>query len=382
MRIALVRRVCSLKKAGAERYCINLMRQLKSKGHDVTIVGESMDESLKSEAAHLRVPVVRWTSWTKNSSLARNAHKVFENQGFDIVHGLSRVYGLDTYRLTDPLQTHWLNVFYRGPWTQALQRLNPRHRTILGIEKQLFGPQGPRRIIVQSKLDERLLQEYFGIDPARIRRVSNGVDTKVFHPDFQHEREFVRDEWKIPHDAPLLTFASMDFRRKGLASLLTAISRAKTSGLWLMVIGDGDIARFKTMAQQLGLGDRLVFTGRQQQIARLYAASDLFVLPTIYEPFPNVNLEAMACGVPVLTTSTAGGADVIEPAINGYVVSSPDEIDCLADRIDFHFGRGTTQLKLMSAAARSTAQRHTPEVNAERTLAVFQEVLGEKKAAA
>ncbi len=381
MRIALVRRVCSLKKAGAERYCINLMRQLRAKGHEVTIVGESMDDSLKTEAKHLKVPVSKWTSWTKNLSLARNARKVFANQGFDIVHGLSRVYGLDTYRLTDPLQTHWLNVFYRGKMQQFLQRLNPRHRTILRIEKQLFGPAGPRRIIVQSKLDERLLKEYFDVDPKRLCRVTNGVDTTNFHPDYQHERLAVRAEWKIPAEAPLLTFASMDFRRKGLSRLLQAMAIARTSGLWLMVIGDGDIARFKALAASMNLADRLVFTGRQQAIARLYAASDLFVLPTIYEPFPNVNLEAMACGIPVITTATAGGADAIEPAINGYVIASPDDVECLADRIDFHFGRGETQLRLMSAAARSTALRYTPEANAEQTLAVFQEVLSEKAAA-
>src|SRR5262245_10130109 len=130
MHVALVRRFCSLKKAGAERYCVNLFRQLQKLGHQVTIVGEGIDDELRSEVDFLPVPVTQWTSWTKNQSFADNVAKVVKTRRFDVVHGLSRANGLDTYRLTDPLQTHWINIYYRHPVERWIQHLNPRHRTI------------------------------------------------------------------------------------------------------------------------------------------------------------------------------------------------------------------------------------------------------------
>src|SRR5271154_4734461 len=102
MHIAIIRRHCSLKKAGAERYCVNLFRGLQKLGHRVTVIGEAIDEELRNEVDFLPVAVNKLTSWTRNRSFAENCAKLTRSQSFDIVHGLSRVEGLDTFRLTDP----------------------------------------------------------------------------------------------------------------------------------------------------------------------------------------------------------------------------------------------------------------------------------------
>ena len=91
MHIAIVRRHCSLKKGGAERYCVNLFRGLQKLGHRVTIVGEAIDDELKDEVAFVPVPVVRLNSWTKNKSFFVNTGHVLKRHRFDVVHGLSRV---------------------------------------------------------------------------------------------------------------------------------------------------------------------------------------------------------------------------------------------------------------------------------------------------
>ena len=88
MKIALVRRSCSLRQAGAERYCVNLFRQLQARGHEVTIVGESMDDDLRPEADFLPVRVNHTTSWTKNRSFAEGCKQVISRHRFDVVHGL------------------------------------------------------------------------------------------------------------------------------------------------------------------------------------------------------------------------------------------------------------------------------------------------------
>jgi UDP-glucose:(heptosyl)LPS alpha-1,3-glucosyltransferase len=400
MHIALIRRHCSLKKAGAERYCVNLFRGLQKLGHRVTVIGEAIDDELREEVDFLPVTVNRLTSWSRNRSFSENCAKVVRSQPFDLVHGLSRVECLDTYRLTDPMQTHWVNVWYRHPVSRWIQQLNPRHRAIFELERRLYQSSGVRRVIVQSKLDARLLIEYFGVDESRICRIVNGVDTRVFNLGVREERSVIRAElfsqFGMNHgshypvqsagrcnddDAPLLVFAGMDFRRKGLDTLLMALARLKDRDAKLLVLGDGNISWYQRQAKRLGIGDRVLFAGRQLSIQRFYGAGDLFVLPTIYEPFPNVNLEAMACGTPVITTATAGGADIIQPGRNGYVIPDAWSVEILAEQIDHHLALSESSKQLMSDACWQIASQLRVEDNAKQVADVFDEVLREKNAA-
>lgn len=394
MHVAIVRRYCSLKKAGAERYCVNLFRGLQKLGHKVTVVGEGIDDELRSEVDFLSVPVNRFSSWNRNQAFAESCAQVVRTQPFDIVHGLSRVDGLDTYRLTDPMQTHWVKVWYRNPVSQWLQQRNPRHQAIFKLERRLYDPSGVRKIIVQSKLDAKLLTQYFGVDESRIRRIVNGVDTRVFNLGARAERDAVRAElFKQFSDArqrgvsssteeiPLLVFASMDFRRKGLDSLLASMAALKNRDVKLLVLGAGDIGRYQKLAGSLGLEHRVLFAGRQSTIQRYYAAGDLFVLPTVYEPFPNVNLEAMACGTPVITTASAGGADIIQPGRNGYVIPDAWSTELLTEQIDHHFGLSETVRQAMSHDCWEIASQLRVEDNARQVAEVFEEVLREKNAA-
>lgn len=381
MHIAIVRRHCSLKKGGAERYCVNLFRGLQKLGHRVTIVGEAIDEDLKDEVEFVPVPVLKLNSWTKNKSFFVNTGHILKKHRFDVVHGLSRVDGLDTFRLTERLQIHWVNMFYRNPVTRWLQHMNPRHRLVFDLEQRIFGPQGVRRVIVQSKLDARLLKNYFGVDESRICQIINGVDTNTFHPGARTDRDQLRQDWKIGSDVPLIVFASMDFRGKGLDSVLEALARLKHRETRLLVVGQGAVRGFQRRAQALGIDQRVIFAGRQSAIQRFYAAADLFVLPTIYEPFPNVNLEAMACGTPVITTATAGGSEIIQEGINGYLIPDAWAVDALAERIDSHLSLSESKRKEMSASCWNIASQLRIVDNAQKVADMFADVVREKHAA-
>lgn len=381
MHIALVRRHCTLKKGGAERYCVNLFRGLQRLGHQVTIVGEAIDDDLKSEVDFLPVPVLRLNSWTRNKSFFVNAGHVIRKQKFDVVHGLSRVDGLDTFRLTERLQIHWVKMYYRNPVTRWLQQMNPRHRLVFDLEQRIFGPSGVRRVIVQSRLDARLLKDYFGVDDSRICQIINGVDTTTFHPGAREHRDRIRAEWQIANDTPLIVFASMDFRGKGLDTLLQAMARLEHRQAKLLVVGQGATGRFVRRARSLGINDRVVFTGRQSAIQHYYGAADLFVLPTIYEPFPNVNLEAMACGTPVITTSTAGGAEIIQDGINGYLIPDAWAVESLAERIDGHLALSDNEKQQMSESCWNFASRLQIIDNAQKVAAMLEQVAADKKAA-
>ncbi len=378
MKIAVVRRECSLRRAGAERYCVNLLRQLLRQGHDVSVVAERLDPELRDEVEFLPVRVNHATSWTKNRSFAENAGKVLAGNRFDIAYGLSLAEGLDCFRVTDPLHAHWMNVFYRGRLQRRLQPLNPRHRTVLELESSILQSQGVRRVVTQSSLDTRLVSHYYNIPRDRIERIPNGVDTDCFQPGRRSSQIGQRAALGIDATTPLLVFASMDFRRKKLDSLLRAMARLQRRDTRLLVLGSGATAYYRLKAHALGIERRVHFCGRVQDIQNYYNAGDLFVLPTLYEPFPNVNLEAMACGLPVLTSKATGSADIIEHGINGYLVEHSDAIADMANIIDHHFSQPEERMAAMSQACVQTACSMSLHRNGQRMIALFEEILREK----
>jgi UDP-glucose:(heptosyl)LPS alpha-1,3-glucosyltransferase len=378
MKIALVKKRYSLRHGGSERYTVNLARRLTSRGHGVTVIGEHVDEELKSEVDFLPVPTNRLTSWTHNRSFAENAGKLAARGGFDVVYGIGRSLGLDAVRVTERLQSHWLNVRYRHPVQRFVQRLNPRHRTLIALERTVYNSPEVHRVVTQSRLDRELVLHYYRIPEDKIRTVYNGVDTTQFHLGVRAEREAVRGELRLPDGVPLLVFASMDFEGKGLRSILQALRETRHAETHLLVLGTGPVRKFERVAEGFGVRSRVTFAGRRSDVQRCYGAGDLFVLPTAYEPFPNVNLEAMACGLPVLTSTTSGGADVVVHGENGWLVPSVRATGEMVACLDAHFDLPTTAREAMSARCWETAREMTVEKNTEQTLAVFEEVLRAK----
>jgi UDP-glucose:(heptosyl)LPS alpha-1,3-glucosyltransferase len=379
MRIALVKRRYSLKVGGAERYCVNLARRLTAFGHEVTFIGESIDPELSHEVGFVPVKVNRLTSWTKNRSFAENTGRAAREGRFDVVYGLGRAFGLDAVRITDRLQSHWLNVYYRNAAYRTLQRLNPRHRTMIELERTILHSSNVRRIVTQSRLDRQLVRDYYNVPEEKIRTIFNGVDTSVFHPGVRVERLRVREELGIEPNRPFLVFASMDFHGKGLRSILRAFQISRIARVArLAVVGKGSINRFRRMADSLGVGQSILFVGHRTDIHRFYGAADMSLMPTTYEPFPNVNLESLACGTPALTTATAGGADLIEDGKTGYLVSNVHAIGEIAERLDAHFSLSSAERSRISDACWNKASQMTVERNAQKTVELFEEVLHEK----
>jgi UDP-glucose:(heptosyl)LPS alpha-1,3-glucosyltransferase len=378
MNIALVKRRYSLRHGGSERYCVNLARRLQALGHEVTVLGESIDSELQDEVRFVPIESNRLTSWTRNRSFAENCGKEAGSRSFDIVYGIGRYFGLDAVRVTERLQSHWVDVYYRNRINHALQRINPRHRTLIELERSIYRSDQVRRIVTQSKLDRRLVMEIYGVPEEKIRTIYNGVDTATFHPGVRQARDDIRRELGIDGDVPLMVFASMDFEGKGLRSLLKALSLTRHVRATLLVLGTGPVRKFARIARALGVEKRVHFAGRRDDIQNYYGAGDLFLLPTAYEPFPNVNLEAMACGMPAMTTRTNGGADVIQAGRSGYLVSGVDAVDEMTACLDRHFCLSDEARDEMSRRCWETAQRMTVEKNVAQTLDMFQEVLLEK----
>jgi UDP-glucose:(heptosyl)LPS alpha-1,3-glucosyltransferase len=242
---------------------------------------------------------------------------------FDLVQSHERLACCDIYRAGDGLHRAWLARRERllDAGARFFQSLSPYHRATLAAEDAMFRGSRLRTVICISELVKREIQEHFGLDDSRLPVVYNGVDLAQFNPSAKARRSETRQQFAIPEEVPLFLFLGSGFERKGLALALAALPPEA----WLLVVGkDKDTARYQQLATRLGIAGRVRFAGPQKNVARFYGAADAFVFPTVYEPFGNVILEALACGLPILTTPDCGGAELVREGENGFVLPGDD----------------------------------------------------------
>ncbi len=128
-----------------------------------------------------------------------------------------------------------------------------------------------------------------------------------------------------------LLFVANELHRKGFGTLLEAVALVGDRRLRVEMVGRASPAAYRRRIAELGLRERVRWNGPQPDVARWYAMGDLLVLPTRYEPFGNVIVESLACGLPVITTSVAGAAAAVVPGVSGLVQVDPTDATELAD---------------------------------------------------
>ena len=163
-------------------------------------------------------------------------------------------------------------------------------------------------IIANSNMVKSNIIKHYSVPAEKIHLLYNGVDLERFTPVNKEKwRRQVRNSLTLRPDAKLVLFVGSGFMRKGLQVLLEAVSLMKDNEIRVLVIGKGPVHKFKAKAERYGIEGRIIFLGPQKEIEKYYFAADLFVLPTIYDPFSNATLEAMASGLPVITTEKTMG---------------------------------------------------------------------------
>lgn len=152
--------------------------------------------------------------------------------------------------------------------------------------------------------------------------IYNSIDSTRFVPAEEAQRIALRQQFGLPTDAVIFCFVGSGFERKGLASAIRAVAG---TAAWLIVVGqDKAERRYRDLARSLGCEGQIRFLGMQKETLPFYQLSDGLLLPTLYDPFPNVILEAMACGLPVITSESCGGAEFIQQGQNGFYCDALD----------------------------------------------------------
>jgi len=281
---------------------------------------------------------------------------------WDVVQSHERTLGQHVYRAGEGCHRAFLA-------SGAARR--PRglyHRVMLMLEARVFAR--TPRIVAIAERGRREIESLYGVPPERIRVIYNGVDLERFQPDRAAAlRAPARAEAGLAAGEHVLLFAGSGYERKGLATAIEALGHLGRARL--VVIGRGDETRYRRLAGRLGVGDRICWLGLRSDLERWYAAADLLVLPTRYEPFGNVHLEALASGLPVVTTTAAGGAEVIEEGKNGAVVA-PNDAGALAAAVTRLRGEQRTAL---AEAARRAAEPFTYGRQAEEFERLYRDFL-------
>ncbi len=307
---------------GAERFVARMLDTLKDRAR-LTLITREWDRVQGFEVLACNPFYIG--RWWRDRSFARDVCRLLGSRRFDLVQSHERIACCDIYRAGDGLHREWLKNRARvlGPLARLGTALNPYHRYLLAAECRLFESPRLRAVVCNSRMVRDEIKRHFALADEKLHVIYSGVDTSVYHPDLKRERAAVRASLGLVSAAPLFLFVGSGFERKGLAAALRAL--AQLPAAQLLVIGrDRRIARYQALAQKLGLGERVQFLGAIDDVKPYYGAADALVLPTLYDPFPNVALEAMACGLPVVTSTTSGAAELIANGHNGYVCDALD----------------------------------------------------------
>jgi UDP-glucose:(heptosyl)LPS alpha-1,3-glucosyltransferase len=319
MKIGFVRRGFS-PSGGAENYLRRLARGVRDAGHVVELFTTP------------EWPAAEWTVG-KLTPLRAGSPLAFANEvesawraaGCDSLVSLERLWRCNIYRAGDGVHRAWLarRAKLHGTLHRLTTVLNRKHSEILRLEKALFQKQGADRVIANSQMVKNEIVEFYDYPADRIDLVYTGVPLEDF--SFVDKRRLEQRRGLNLSDGDVaLLFVGSGWDRKGLREAIAASENRK---LRLLVAGRGDERKFKAPHVQ--------FLGVVRDMPALYAAADIFILPTFYDPFSNACLEALASGLPVITTRDNGFSEIIEDGVHGSIVDRATDTAAMGKAIEF-----------------------------------------------
>jgi UDP-glucose:(heptosyl)LPS alpha-1,3-glucosyltransferase len=365
LHIAIVRTEFIRKRGGAERYAVELAQHWLMQGHRISVVCTKYDPEDAAGMTVVRVTRPKVLGPFKHHWFAKRAGAAAAETGADAVLCLARAYPGDVLRLGDGLHHMWLDVRYGSAGARKRAKLNPRHRELLKLERELLQKSHFKLFVANSEMIRDELVQRFEVDPALVEVIPNGVDWTRFNIGARGHREELRARHKIPSKARLVLFSGMDFRRKGLAEATAGFIELarRDPQAWFACVGPGYVDNAKRELEIAAAGDRALFVGHTSDIAAWYGCADVFVLPTMHDPSANAVTEALACGTPVITSRENGAKQHVRDGLNGWVLQDRTDPLELAQRIE-----QVLNLPPHPEAVTDAAMLVSREVNADRML--------------
>lgn len=318
---------------GLEKYFSRIIDAFLKKGYKITILTTSSSE--KKSSKNLKIITFKSFKTFKFLKL-----KIFDFRCYlwikknkvKTIFSFDRTSNFTHTRLGNGLHLSYLKrrELFEKPFKLFLNKINPLHKAILKIEKRGFEQKNLKKVIVNSTMvQDELLKEY-NFDPKKIRVIPNGVEYKEIEKDFlnwQKEKPLIAKKLNLNPKNFHFVFIGNDYKRKGLKFLLKALSNIKDKDFHLSVIGkDKNIKKYISFAKKNKIDKKISFYGPRKDVISFLKLADCFTLPTLYDPFANALIEALAMGVFAITSKYNGAKQIITSQ-NGFVI---DPIDTLS----------------------------------------------------
>ncbi|OYW30823.1 MAG: hypothetical protein B7Z47_02955 [Chthoniobacter sp. 12-60-6] len=332
MKLALIRRQFSA-TGGAELYVQRLLGALTAAGHETHLFAEKWQGQAEGVRFH-NVHVVGSRA-ERPLQFAEAVNAQLQHEKFDCVFSLERTLKQDVYRAGDGLHRVWLQRRrqFAPWWKRPLVGLGAFHRNMMALEARTFDPANTGRIIVNSEMVRGEIAQHFPAFPQeRVHTIRNGVELTRFQ---RASRQEARRRFGLGDNDFVLVFVGSGWERKGLPWLLNFMAAHSDDPTLKLLAVTRDRMRGK-------ISPNVILTGPMPNVEAAYAAADVLTFLPIYEPCSNVVSEALATGIPVVTTSFNGASELIDSGINGHVLDDPRDLASLGMCVNYWRARGST----------------------------------------
>jgi len=387
MNIALCYESVLPARGGAETYLGDLSRRLVADGHEVHLYACRWDATALPAAMQIHaIPPTGGLRFLRVWQFGRSVLKASGQRHHDVTVGFDKTWGQDV-------------LYPQGGFHAASQRHNRRkNRTVLGrwlaiglkyfdsayhsyrfLERTQYLVPSPPTVVVNSRLVLAHMKQYLRGFRGAVHVVHSAIDPSRFEA---HDRESIRTaeraNWHIAAERPVALFVGMNYRLKGLGPLIRAAALLPDEvPLVIAVVGHAKFNKYERLAERLNCVHRFRFLGHRSNPKSAYFASDFLIHPTFYDPCSLVALEALACGLPVITTQYNGAKEFIQDGFNGLVIDDPHDAIQLCKAMA-HFCE-PLKLHSSSVAARATAQNWTFDQHYKALLEILKQVANQKR---
>ena len=329
------------KQGGIERYNVELVRALKKEGHRVHLIVTQVDYDTSNidEVIPLRTnipfhPLAALVNAARVSRLRADFKKRFP-KGIFIVSGLPswsadivimHSVHLRSVRATNAREPRTAKGFVR----RFLRLVYPANAIAI-LNEWFLVTRGAQLLIAISEKAKKETIATYGIDERKIAVVYEGVNPADFHPDVEARRR-LRKESGFSDDGFMFLFSGHEFKRKGLRYAVLALGKLHDDDVRLVVAGRDKSEAIRQMAEDLRLTGRVIFIGSRNDFSDWCAAADAFLFPTLEDAFGLVIVEAMAAGLPVITSGPAyaGAAERLKDGFNAILLDDPTDVEKMA----------------------------------------------------
>lgn len=391
MKIALVIRRYDSVGGGAERWTDRHARMLLQRGHEVHLVATEIAQPPNGAICHVIDGHVR-TRHRARMVIAQRIADFFKAHRYDVIHDMGVGWHCDvfmphhgTHRVVYDQRSRMLAAPER--WLRPLAyHLLPRYRQFQKMERQQYAPSPDKRFIAVSPMVASHMVQHHKVPEDRVHVVYNGVDVDHFQPAKSSEvGDRIRRQLGFT-DQILFLIVAEDWDLKGLATILRATRRlvADKAHVGLIVVGTGAMKghkifgihtgrardRFPSMSRKLGCDHAVRFVGHQLDPLPYYQAADVYVQPSLYDTCSLVILEAMACGLPVITSRSTGVHSLIAQDIEGHIIADPQNVGDLAHAMKLYLD--PARRSATGSHARRRALECSAQSNYDQIMAVYQ----------